>query len=214
MTMNDRYMIGNAQTIGCREIQSNFFSTAYNEDGDLFAVLADGAIDHPNGRAAAVVAVESCVSAFRQKLFYVERENASQFLLDTALKAGRHVQDVVYLDRVPHLSLAMALFRGNDVQFFNVGANRIFFYNGHNERVLGDFANSAYANGRCSIPPGNVIGFFSTGAHAYLHPMERINIIESKGEVFDKAQTIVDILCDKGLSNQLNATVLLVEAMK
>jgi len=212
--MNDRYLIGNAQTIGYREIQSNVFSTAYNDAGDLLAVLADGAIDHPNGRISAIIAVRCCVNMFIQKFSSVDSAQANQFLLETALAANKSIQDSVYIGKSPRLSLTMALFRGKELHYFNVGVNKIFLNNRHNERTLGAGANSTSSYGRCNLSPKDIVGILSTGAHDRTHPMERIKIIESNLNINDKAQAIIVSVNKKGLTKQLSATALLVEVAK
>ena len=212
--MTNRYLVGNAQTIGCREIQNNYFSTTYNDTGDLLAVLADGGIDHRNGRIASMMAVGTCAGIFTQKFSYVETMQINQFLLDTALKAQKHVKNVVFIGKSPRLSLTMGLFRGQELHYFSVGTNKIFLYNEQNEWVIGERTNNAFSEGKYPIAPKNIIGFLSTGAYINSHPMERIRIIESKTEVFDKAQAIIDTVKKKSLITQLNATALLVEVAK
>lgn len=205
------YSIGNAQTIGCREVESNYFSIVYNEAGNLFAVLADGSIDHKNGRKAAVLTVRYCVNAFLRN---IQNVDTSQFMHKTALNACRCVQDAIYLDKTPHLSLTMALFINDEMQYFNVGVNKVYFYNGHNERTIGGDLNLPYSSGKCKLPLKNVIGIFSNGAHSATHPIERINIISSREDAYNKAQAIIETVKGKCLNNQLNATALLIEVMK
>ena len=208
--MTNRYLIGNAQTIGNREIQSNYFATAYNGVSDLLAVLADGTIDHPNGRNAAVIAVECCVEAFTQEFSVARYNNSDEFLLETALKANKRIKEAIYLGTNPRLSLTMILLKGKELQYFNVGANKIFLYNGRNELILGNYANDSYSAGKYDLAAKNVIGILSTGAYIDAQPMERIRIIESKRKIHDKAQDIIDSVTKKGLSIQLNATALLI----
>lgn len=212
--MIERYLIGNAQTIGSREIQSNMFSSVYNDAGDLLAVLADGAVDHPNGRIAAIIAVNCCVNTFIQKFPRTEPINASQFLLDTARKVNRSVEDAVFIGKSPRLSLTMTLFRGKELYFFSVGVNKMFLYNGHNELVLGSDANHSHSNGRCNLSPRNIVGVLSAGAYTNMHPIERIKIIESRKQVYDKAQAIIESVNKKGLPKQLSATALLIEVSR
>jgi len=212
--MTDRYLIGNAQTIGSREIQNNVFSTAFNDTGDLLAILADGTIDHPNGRIAALIAVGCCVNTFIQKSSSVESRETSQFLLDTALKANRSVQDAVYVGKGPRLSLTMALFRGKELHCFSVGLNKTFLYNGHNEKALGADAKNSFFNGKCDLSRKNTVGILSAGAYAQAHPMERIRIIESDRDIFEKAQAIIESVSNKRLAVQLSATALLIEVLK
>jgi hypothetical protein len=214
LKMTDRYQIGNAQTIGYHEIQNNFFSTVYNDDGDLLAVLADGAVNHPNGRIAALISVSCCVNTFIQKFSRAEPTQTNQFLFETAMKANRNVQDSVYIGKSPRLSLTMALFRERELYYFSVGMNRIFLYNGHNELVIGADAKKSHFDGKCNLAPKNIVGILSTGAYANAHPMERIRIIESKNLIFDKAQAIIESVTKKGLAKQLSATALLVEVTR
>jgi hypothetical protein len=208
-----RYRIGNAQTIGRREVQSNYFSTKYNKAGDLLAVLADGTIDHPNGRRAAIMAVEYCVIGFLRNDI-VLKEQALQITLKTAIEISRHIQGAVFLGKSPHLSLTMMLFANEEMQYFNVGSNKIYFYNGNNERILDADSNDPYSSGKYKVPAKSIIGIMSTGAYAVTHPMERIKIIESEKKVFDKAQAIVEVIKGKELDNQPNATALLIEVAK
>ena len=210
MTMINRYLIGNAQAIGRRAVQSSYFSTKFNEAGDLFAVLADGTIDHPNGRRAAILAVEYCVQAFRRNLFY---KQTSQIMLETALQANRYVQNAVYTGKTPRLSLTMIFMAYLEAQYFNVGVNKIYIYNGQTERVLGGDSDNSYSCGKCILPAKSVIGMISAGAHTVTHPMERLSIIESDKNIFDKAQAMVESVKVKNLDNQMNATALLIEVL-
>ena len=212
--MIDRYLIGNAQTIGCREVQNNYFATAYNDDGDMLAVLADGAIDHRNGRMASIVAVGSCIDTFTRKFSPTGAWYTDKYFLDMAVKANRSVQDIVYIGKNPRLSLTLVLLRDSELCYFNIGDNRIFLYDGHGERVFGKDHNNPYAEGEFSLEPKYIIGLLSSGAYANVHPMERIKIVESKAEIFDKAQDIIESVSRKGLTIQINATALLIEVKR
>jgi hypothetical protein len=44
--------------------------------------------------------------------------------------------------------------------------------------------------------------------------MERISVISSSKNIFDKAQAMVEAVKNKGLDNQLNATAVLVEVAR
>jgi hypothetical protein len=210
--MNRRYRIGNAQTIGRRKVQSNYFSTEFNEAGNLLAVMADGAIDHPNGRKAAIMAVTHCINAFLRNAL---GEHAGVFMLDTAIRINRQIQDAIYLGKSPCLSLTALLFADEDMYYFNVGVNKIFLYDGINERCIGSSdINDAYSSGKLKLPLKSVIAIASTGVYTSTHPMERMIAIESAKDVFDKAQTMVKVVEDKNLDNQINATALLIELAK
>ena len=212
--MFERYRIGNAQIIGRKKVQSNYFSTKYNKSGDLLAVLADGTIDHPNGRKAAMLAVEYYIDALSQNLY---SGHLNLFALDTAIRANRHIQSLIYIGRIPRLSLSVVLFSKGEIGYFNVGANEIFLYDGDNERIVSDDTrnpNISYSSGRLKVRSKSVIGIMSAGIYAFTHPMERLRIIESKINTFEKAQAMVEVVNNKKLNNQLNATTLLVEVLR
>ena len=213
---NKRYMIGNAQWIGLREVQSNYFSTSVTNTGDLIAAVADGSVDHPNGRKSAVIAVEHCVDKLMRAEFPRDGglPETSRFLLEIAMEANKRVRDFVYLGVTPRLSLTLVYFTGKAAHFFDVGTNKFFLYNGRNEQLLNQPAATPYRAGRHDIKRGDVFGIFTPGAYATTQPAERMRIVgkASKGNVFDKAQAIIEAVKASNFLNQLNATVLLMEA--
>lgn len=56
--------IGNGQTIGRRDEQDDYFSTAETNNGTI-AVLADGISGLANGRMASTVAVNTFIEEFK-----------------------------------------------------------------------------------------------------------------------------------------------------
>lgn len=207
------YGIGNAQTQGKCKTQSNYFSIADNNAGELFAVLADGTIDHKNGRRAAILAVEHCVREFARKSAYVK---ADEFMRDTALQANKHIEDLIYVNKIPRVSLTMAWLTGNELKYFNVGTNRIYLYNGNNELNIGSDLENLYSAGKYELLPKTTVGIFSAGAYTDIQPIERINIIADekrlfRKNIFDKTQHLVEYIQKKGLKNQKNITALLIE---
>jgi len=132
--------------------------------------------------------------------------------LETIVNINKRLQELFYINPVPRLSLTVALFIECELRFFTVGGNRLFLYNGHNERLIDYDNESPYFFGKCELNYKNVIGIYSAGAHTVTHPMERIKIVGYSGDtISDKAQGIVDVIAAKGLQSQLNATTLLIE---
>ena len=215
--MIKQYGIGNAQTQGKCGIQSNYFSIADNSAGELFAVLADGTVDHKNGRRAAIIAVEYCVREFARNSPATVK--ADEFMRDTAFQANKQIEDLIYADKIPRVSLTMAWLTGSELKYFNVGANRLYLYNGRNELNIGSDLNNLYAAGRYELPPKTTVGIFSAGVYTDIQPIERINIIADEKKffrknIFDKAQNLVEYIQKKGLKNQKNITALLIEVEK
>ena len=197
--------IGNAQTIGAREVQSNYFSTTHNNN-ELLALLCDGSIDHPNGRIAAVIAAQLCRRAFLNRSDYI---SSKQFLFETAAKVNQYINDHIYIGKIPHLSLCMALLSENKLRVFNVGVNRVLIFDGYNEYLISEDIYNEY-----EITSKHTIEMLSNGSYITLHPMERILILETRSAAQDKALAIIQAINAKNLDNQQNATVVLVEGAK
>ena len=208
--MSTRFQIGNAQEIGRREIQSNYFSTAFINKTDLIAIVADGSIDHPNGRKAAILAVEYCVNAFQTlnpsnivdisdvadtaDIANIANSEIFNFMLWIAKETDKRIREVVYKGRTPRLSLTMIYIsntkdntktnteNNTKANYFNIGTNKIYLYNGHNERVLNYDSNRPYTIGTHEFKRGEkeTIAILTKGAYTHMHPMERIRIMNTK----------------------------------
>jgi len=205
--MYNYYRTSNAQIIGKREFQCNYISSVYNKRGNFLAVLSDGTIDHPNGCIAAEIAAEYCIKAFVDK----NCADKGQFLYKTAIGASKHIRNEIYLGKTPRVSLTLLLFEGKTIHYFNVGANRIYIYDGVNELPLTNDSRSAFDLGEFNLFSKDTVAIFSRGLHVNLIDRERLNILNNETRIYDKAMAIVETVNKKNIVNQNNATALLVE---
>ncbi|RKI40052.1 hypothetical protein D7V86_22300 [bacterium D16-51] len=205
--MQNTYRIGNAQTIGSRQIQSNYFST--REDGFLLAVLADGTIDHINGRRCAVLAVEACMQEF-----FVQRENTEIFLgnevfvtfIDAlAVKIQKDIREYIYTGKTPNLSLSLLAVRDRKLFYYTVGNNQAFLYDGKDYRLFNG------RNGQADFGEGMTAGIISAGVWEALQEKEMVSCLKKKGHPFDKAQQIILGVRKKNRKKAGNATAILIE---
>jgi hypothetical protein len=198
--VQDRYRIGNAQTIGFCQVQSNYFSTRNGQEA--LAVLADGTIDHINGRRCAILAVEACM----RKYFAMLSGEAFMPDFDT-LVAGilRELRDYIYCGKMPNLSLSILFFRGQEVIYYTVGRNQAFLFDGKDYKILEG------RNGRASFGGGMTAGVVSAGVWQVLQEMEFISYLKKREHPFDKAQWMIQGVMEKRKKGAGNATVLLVE---
>jgi serine/threonine protein phosphatase PrpC len=221
---NKRYETGAEKAIGQRTIQSIEYGERYNSAGDLFVALSDGTIDHPNGRKTAEFSVEYALRAFWElgdALKGMKPEEIENFLLNTAMQLNLHIEDHFYMDTTPVVSLTMALFIKNHIYCFNVGANKVFIYDGYREfelnhaKFAGGDESRRYYYGECELEYGkHIIGFFSNGVYCQFHSMNRIKIIAGKGTLLDKAKKIVEKVKAENFDNQSNIIVVLFGVVK
>lgn len=84
---NSQIEIGNAQTIGAREEQDDYFATCETKNGTM-AVLADGISGLANGRMASTVAVTTFIEAFSA---LENLANIQAFFKKTAVKSNQQI---------------------------------------------------------------------------------------------------------------------------
>ena len=99
--MQETYRIGNAQSIGSRRIQSNYFAAKIRKENECLAVLTDGTIDHPNGRRCAVLAVEACMQEF---MYLPQEVTVAAFFDHVTARILRDMRELLYFGKTPYLS--------------------------------------------------------------------------------------------------------------
>lgn len=198
--MEGRYQIGNAQTIGNREIQSTYFSV-WNEDV-VFAVLADGTIDHKNGRRSAILATKISIEEFKQ----LEKEQQiAEFFDILSFKIIKGINDTIYLDKKPNLSLTMVYLKENHLFYYSVGANQLFLYNGS------DFIILKEQNGYKEIGYGYTIGITSQSVCEGFLEAEFLKVFKEDCHPYYKAQEVIRRINEKNIKDIGNSTIVLVE---
>lgn len=198
--MQDRYKIGNAQTIGSCRVQSNYFST--RNGISALAVLADGTIDHINGRRCAVLAVEACMREMSYGLSGMQPRLDFDSLV---MKVLAEMRGYIYSGKMPYLSLSILFIREKELFYYTAGSNEVFLFDGRDYQFLGG------RSGRLFFGGGMTAGVLSAGVKQALQETELVSYLMKKGHPFDKAQQMVQGVLDKDRRGAGNATVLLVE---
>lgn len=197
--MQDIYKTGNAQTTGSRYFQSNYFSVRNGRTA--FAVLADGSIDHINGRKSAILAAEACIKNF----YGIPEEGVLEFFDYIASFVLKETRRFIYLGKMPALSLSMLFIKDGELFYYTVGNNRVFLYDGRDYKILEE------RSGHAAFGKKMVTGMFSCGAWEALKEKEIISYLEKKQHPFDKAQQMLKCIMDKNRKEAGNATVVLIE---
>ncbi len=200
--MQETYKIGNAQTIGTRQIQSSYFATETDGCNEAAAVLADGTIDHINGRRCAVLAVETCMQEFRH---VPDSETLSAFFDTTAVTVQRLMHEFIYLGKQPCLSLGMQLIRGQELFYYNIGSSRMFLYDGLELRFL------KKRNGKEVFKKGMTAGLISKGVWEALNEKDTALYLSGKLHPYEKAQRMISGVIEKNRKEAGNAAVVLIE---
>ncbi|MDE7312403.1 MAG: hypothetical protein K2N87_12420 [Eubacterium sp.] len=230
--MQETYRIGNAQSIGSRHIQSNYFASKIITETECLAVLSDGAIDHINGRRCAILAVEACV----QEFMHIPREAKPPLFFDfVAARILRDMRELLYLGKTPYLSLSIQYFRDGQLFYYTVGSNRLFLFDGMDYHILSGGSGAGIVQGKApgsartdmgqgrlpvaagaqcgcvAYKKGMTAGMLSLGAWEALREKELVSILRRKGHPYEKAQRMLLRIKEKNQKAAGNATVLLVE---
>ncbi len=198
-----RYRIGNAQTIGTRHTQSNYFSAKDQEPA--LAVLADGTIDHINGRRCAVLAVEAYMQESSRILNNMDDRDALLFFSFVAKKIQKEMRETIYMGKTPYLSMSCLVVSKEKLFYYTVGKNQvILLYNSQLQYL-------AAGSGCVSFYPGMTAGLLSAGVQEALREREIISCLHKRAHPYEKAQEMIQKVIGKNRKRAGNATVLLVE---
>lgn len=206
-----RYNIGNAQTIGEMEFQSNYFATA--EKPNLVAAAADGGIDHINGRKAAVIAVEQMMGALAGGI--LNREHFCEIFKSASSKIIQNINDYIYGGKTPNLSLSVICVSDGRAYFYTVGSIRIYVYDDKNIRDI----NGLGFHNVYDIKAADNFMMISQGGYEALTPMELLQFLRreddkyrrSDNRAYDKAVGLIEEINKKNIKNAKNSTIVLFE---
>lgn len=198
--MREKYKIGNAQTIGSYQVQSNYFST--KNGNAAFAVLADGTINHINGRRCAVLAVELCMREYAKNPCILKEDFFFRQIADKILKEMR---ENIYRGKTPYLSLSILAIENQMLSYYTVGRNQLFLLAGEDYEILDGMEGSRI------FVSGVTAGIISSGVCEALNEKEQIAFLSKRTKPMDKASQIIQGVIDKHRKKAGNATVLLVE---
>lgn len=209
-----RYHIGNAQSIGKMEIQSNYFAASVTPDF-ASAAVADGGIDHINGRTAAVIAVEKMMAALSGGI--LSREHFLEITEGAAKNIIRAVKDYMYRGRTPSLSLSAICISEGAAYYYIVGDVRIYVYNDRNIRDI----NGLGPGGVYHVKSGDNFMLVSRGGYEALAPVEMLQFLRGEekkygrsGEgAYYKAVGLVGEADRKNMNHAGNTTVVLLEGV-
>lgn len=129
-TAEPRILAAVHQHIGSREDQQDSYGVsepaAYAQQG-IIAVVADGMGGLSNGRAVSSALVRTLLEGFRNSN---PRQNAADFLLEQAVRANSHINQMLRGQERSGSTLVSCVIRNGSAHFLTVGDSRIYLYRG------------------------------------------------------------------------------------
>lgn len=191
--MNYDLQIGNAQTIGMRSFQSNYFMTDPRKDG-ILAVMADGLIDSVNGMRAAVMACE-----ITKNLFVPDNSQ------EVFIKCNKTIGEKIYKGRMPRVSLGMVWMEPHRLLWRMIGHLKLYLY------LAGDLVPIEDSFGSYHIGPEEKVALCSPGIYRSVSEAELFQVLREAIHPYDKAQKILERAQNKRRREQENATIVILE---
>lgn len=180
-------------------MQGSYFTA--KGGSECLAVLADGTIDHRNGRRCAILAAEALMHGY---LRMPQEAEPLAFFDSVARRILQDMRDIIFSGKTPYLSCSFLLIRDGELFYYTVGSNRMFLLQGMDYQLL-------EGSGRAGFQKGMVAGLISRGVWEALHEKELVSYLGRKGHPYDKAQQIIMGVKEKNRKKAGNATVVLVE---
>jgi serine/threonine protein phosphatase PrpC len=226
--------IGNAQILGQREAQNDYFATFISANG-LLAAVADGQGVHQNGRQSAFLAVDICRRKFTQAAAIEDKET---FFQNTFRSCHKSIIDHTYDAGRAGTALVTALIQKNKLYWAALGSCKIFLYRqkelidlilifqknhptnhgnypalAANEQKLGQdiFPARFLAQGTLDLKAKDQILLCSDGIYKSISEIELISFLAKRDNPYDKSQKITDWISRNERDCQDNATIILIK---
>jgi len=209
------YVFGNAQLIGTKEVQSNYFSVLSNNSNSLFAIIVDGVLDKISGKYAAVLAVETFKHEYATNKH--KRISFENFVTQALVKLNKNIEDHLY-EQTVSLKFAIVLIENGMMHIAETPGNAVFLCrNREILRISGNKATKSLVSNpqikisRLLSARNDVIMLASSGAVDSLTEMEILCRLSSQSHPQHKCQKLLQQSRQKHLKNQSNVTIIVAE---
>ena len=207
------FSYGNAQLLGEREVQSNYFSVL-TSGASFFAVVADGVIDKPHGSYAAVLTVETLKHEYLLGSF--KQTTPENFFINTLTKINKKIDDHLY-ENYQNLKLTAVIIEGGFLYAATTMGTSLYLYR---KRELINIADNKHIIAKYNIQisrlntaQNDIILLLSSGAAESLTEKEIQWHLSRQNHPYSKCQKLAEQIRQKRLKTQGNATIIIAEQM-
>jgi serine/threonine protein phosphatase PrpC len=200
---------GNAQLIGEKEYQNDYFSIMMHRDSFL-GVIADGLGDRPAAKTAAIIVVETL-----KKNFFLNKHvltGADRYFRESVNEIKTRLRFENY-GNVIGATLIAVLIRNGMMYFASLGDCLLFLYRRHEMIPLNQLYNTEMEIKRIPLEERDIAVLCSKGARESLTEMELIWQMRKKIHPYSKCQNLISRIRSKSLLSQDNATIVIIDQM-
>jgi serine/threonine protein phosphatase PrpC len=200
---------GNAQFIGEKENQSDYFTILPSEDG-LLAVIASGLTDNKQGKMSAMITVETLKDNFRKGLH--KTIGGNDFFLESFRIMPKRMNELLNSNKVGATLIAVLIENGV-MHYASVGDSVLFLLRNGELINVNDINAKEIRTGELSIGSKDVAMLASHGAYESLTEMEIVWQLSTRDHPYQKCQKLIKRMRQKRTGSRRNSTLVVLEEM-
>lgn len=206
----DGMKIGNAQLIGQRENQNDYFSVIHgnSREDSLFASIADGVTHKKTGRQAAILTVNVLKTNFENGDYL--NLGINDYYQKSFNEINEKLHNYIQGNKVG-ATLISVIIRNNILYYASIGNCLLLIYRGGELFTINDINNNETQINSISLAQGDIAMLCSKGVYESLMEMEILCELMEKNHPYNKCQNLIKLIRQKNLGNQDNATMIIVE---
>jgi serine/threonine protein phosphatase PrpC len=197
--------IGNAQIKGVKEFQNDYFSVEYSGKY-ILAVIADGLTDKPEGRYAAETSVNILKENFNDIDSYVNIEE----YFKNSFKDINRILNKAQENKTGTAVLA-AIVGKNFIEWASIGSCALYLCEDNDILKINGNENNSAEFDKMRLIKKNGILLCTDGVFKSLEEKEMAESMAEKISAYDKSMKMAELIKNKGLKYQDNATLIIIE---
>lgn len=197
--------IGNAQIKGVKEFQNDYFSVEYSNKY-ILVVIADGLTDKPEGRYAAELSVNILRENFNNIVSY---KNIEEYFKNSFGDINRVLNKA--LENKTGTAVIAAVIGKNFIEWASIGSCALYLCEDNDILKINGNENNSAEFDKMRLIKKNRILLCTDGVFKSLEEKEIAESMAEKISTYDKAMKMAELIKNKGLKYQDNATLVIIE---
>ncbi len=203
--------IGNAQLIGQKDYQNDYFAFADDsKNNTILAVIADGIGNKKIGKYAPVISVEILKKNFIDGVY--KEMSINNFFKKSFYQITMRLNDNIYGNKIG-AAIAAIIIDKSILYYASIGECPIFLYRKGEMFKLNDSKSSYMQTGNIYLEMNDIAMLCTKGAQDSLTEMDIIWKLSEENHPYDKCQDLLERIRQKRMVSQDNATIMILEKM-
>ena len=206
----DGIKIGNAQLIGQRESQNDYFSVigGKTRQDHLFAVIADGITNKKTGRYSAIITVDVLKTNFLNRTYL--NLGIDEYYKKSFKEIKKKLHNYIQGNKVG-ATLISVIIKNHILYYASIGNCLLLICRKGELFTINDINSNEIQINNFPLTQGDIVMLCSKGVYESLMEMEILCELMETKHPYNKCQNLMRQVLRKGEKNQDNATIIIVE---